>query len=80
MTTISFKIPDDLAARLDLAARERRTSRSVLFREALEEKLDEIANTKAPSLFERSADLCGSGESGIGDLASHPRHLDGCGT
>lgn len=80
MVTISFKVPDELASRLDHMARSRRTSRSELFREALEEKLEAAAGEAPPSLFERSSDLCGAGSSGIGDLASDPRHLEGFGS
>ncbi len=79
VTTISLKIPDELVSRLDVLARARETSRSALFREALEEKLQTAARKSPPSLYERSADLCGSGASGAGDLASNPRHLDGFG-
>ena len=80
MTTISLKIPDDLISRLDAVARAGRTSRSALFREALEEKLHAVGWKSPPSLYERSADLCGSGASGVGDLASNPRHLEGFGS
>lgn len=80
MVTISLKIPDELVSRLDSIARSRKTSRSALFREALEEKLEASAGGALPSLFERSADLCGSGSSGIGDLASNPCHLEGFGS
>ncbi len=79
MTTISLKIPDDLASRMDAVARARQTSRSALFREALEEKLRATARKSPPSLHARSADLCGAGESGLGDLASNPKHLEGFG-
>ncbi|MEO5912717.1 MAG: ribbon-helix-helix domain-containing protein [Luteolibacter sp.] len=80
MTTVSLKIPDEWVSRLDAVARARQTSRSALFREALEEKLQEVALKTSPSLYERSADLCGSGESGLGDLASNSKHLDGFGS
>lgn len=80
MITISLKIPNELVSRLDRIARSRQTSRSALFREALEEKLEAAAAQTPPSLFEQSSDLCGSGNSGIGDLASHPRHLEGFGS
>jgi Arc/MetJ-type ribon-helix-helix transcriptional regulator len=80
MTTISLKIPEELIARMDALAHANRTSRSALLREALEEKLMQSARKTPPSLFERSADLCGKGSSGLGDLASHPRHLEGFGS
>ena len=80
MTTISIKIPDDLASRLDAVARAENTSRSALFRQALTDKLKNSARRTKPSLYELSADLCGSGESGVGDLASNPKHLKGFGS
>jgi hypothetical protein len=79
MTTISLKIPDELVARMDAVARAKRTNRSALLREALEEKLKTVDRKTPPSLFDRSADLCGKGCSGLGDLASNPKHLEGFG-
>lgn len=79
MITISLKVPDELVARMDAVARSKRTSRSALMRAALEQELKAAARKTPPSLFERSADLCGKGCSGLGDLASHPKYLDGFG-
>ena len=80
MTTISIKVPDELASRLEATAKAKHVSRSALLREALEEKLEAIQEAGTPSLLDRCGDLCGSGESGIGDLASNPRHLEGFGS
>ncbi|MEY3896230.1 MAG: hypothetical protein RLZZ214_1750 [Verrucomicrobiota bacterium] len=80
MTTISLKIPDELLARMDAVASAKRTSRSALLREALEEKLEVVASKSSPSLYDRSADLCGKDHSGVGDLASNPKHLEGFGS
>jgi hypothetical protein len=80
MITISVKVPDDLAARMDAVARASRTNRSALPREALEGKLKAAARKTPPSLFERGADLCGKGCGGPGDLASNPKHPEGCGS
>ncbi len=80
MTTISLKVPDELVARMDAVARATRTNRSALLREALEEKLKAVDSKTPPSLFDRSADLCGKGSSGLGDLASNPKHLEGFGS
>ena len=80
MTTISLKIPEELVSRVDALALAKRTSRSALLREALEEKLKAAARKAPPSLYEQSADLCGMGNSGLGDLASNPKHLDGFGS
>lgn len=75
MSTISIEIPSDLVRRLDEIARAKQISRSSLVREALEEML-ELRTLEAPrSLFQQSADLCGAGCSGLGDLASNSRHL-----
>lgn len=79
MTTISLKIPDELVSRMDAVARSKRTSRSALLREALEEKLRALDRKSPPSLFDQSSDLCGMADSGIGDLASNPSHLEGFG-
>ena len=80
MTTISLKVPDELVSRMDAMARAKQTSRSAFLREALEEKL-KAADRKAPlSLYDQSADLCGMGSSGIGDLASNSKHMDGFGS
>lgn len=80
VTTISLKVPDELMSRMDAMARAKKTSRSALLREALEEKL-KVEARKAPlSLYEQSADLCGMGSSGLGDLASNPNHMDGFGS
>lgn len=80
MITISLKVPDELVARMDAVARATKTNRSALLREALEEKLTAAARNILPSLFERSADLCGKGCSGLGDLASNSSHLEGFGS
>lgn len=80
MTTISLKIPDELVSRMDAMARAKQTSRSALLREALEEKLKAAARKTPLSLYEQSADLCGMWSSGVGDLASNPKHMDGFGS
>lgn len=80
MTTIPLKVPDELVSRMDAMARAKKTSRSALLREALEEKLKESARKAPLNLYEQSADLCGMGSSGLGNLASNSRHLDGFGS
>jgi predicted transcriptional regulator len=75
MTTISLKVPDELVSRMDAIARTKHTSRSALLRDALEEKLQAAASNIPLSLYEQSADLCGMGSSGFGDLASNPGHM-----
>lgn len=79
MTTISLRLPDELAAEVEKAAGAQRKSRSQFFREAVVQKLASSGRRKKPSLFDLTSDLCGKGESGIGDLSSHPKHLEGYG-
>lgn len=79
MTTISLDLPDELLCRIDAIARAKQISRAALLREALEEMLEEPNHKSPRSLFEQSADLCGTGCSGLGDLASNSRHLAGFG-
>lgn len=79
MITISLKVSEELVSRMDAVARVRKTSRSALLREALEEKLKSASRKSSLSLFDQSADLCGRGNSGLGDLASNPKHLEGFG-
>lgn len=80
MTTLSFKIPDDLAKRFEALAEARQTTRSELFREALIEKIADGEKGNTPSLLERAGDLCGAGRSGLKDLSTNPTHLDGFGS
>ncbi len=80
MITISLKIPEELVARMDAVACAKRTSRSALLREALEEKLEVIASKSPPSLYDQSSDLCGKKSSGLEDLASNPKYLEGFGS
>lgn len=81
MTTISLKLPDDLAAALDEAARAKHVSRSEFFRAALTQAIEGGSEKKrGRSLFDRSRDLCGAGDSGMGDLSSNPKHLEGFGS
>ena len=80
MTTLSLKIPDELAKRLDALAEKQHRTRSELIREAIAARIDAEATSTTPSLLEQASDLCGSGKSGMGDLASNPDHLSGFGS
>lgn len=76
MTTISLKLPDALAARLDALARRRRVSRSELVREAVTALVE--GSRAEPSVDDLAGDLVGSLE-GPGDLATNERHMRGFG-
>ncbi len=78
MTTITCKLPDTLAAQLDRAAREQRSSKSAILREALEQQL-QGRRKPVVSAFDLVKQLCGSIEGGPTDLATNPKHLSGFG-
>lgn len=79
MPTISLKLPEVLAARLEAEARSRQKSKSAIIREYLEQGLNGVQGDKRPSFYERARDLCGAGHSGVSDLATNPQHMEGFG-
>jgi predicted transcriptional regulator len=73
MTSLTIKLPTDLKNRVEHEARLAGKSVSAVVRDAL---LARSAPAAAESsLFERTRDLCGAGDSGVADLATHTRHL-----
>jgi len=79
MTTISLKLPEALVARLEAEARSRQKSKSAIIRDYLEQGLNGVQRGKRPSFYERVQDLCGVGHSGVPDLATNPKHMEGIG-
>ncbi len=78
MKTLSLKVPDDLDARLAAAARERRTTKSTLVRDALREALARRCRSGRTSCLARASDLAGC-VSGPADLSVNKRRLAGYG-
>jgi predicted DNA-binding protein len=78
MTTITCKLPDDLAAQLNAAAREERRPKSAILREALEQRL-QGSRKPVVSAFDLVKPLRGSIKEGPADLATNPEHLNGFG-
>ena len=78
MTTISLKLPETLARRLEAQAQARKVTRSELVRECLERVLVKGERGTEATFHELARDLCGSFR-GPCDLASNPKHLDGLG-
>jgi hypothetical protein len=76
MTTLSLSLPDKLVARLDDAAKARKKTRKAFVREVLVKSIPSTPASKAPSLLERTRNLCGVGDSGMRDLSSNPAHLN----
>jgi predicted transcriptional regulator len=77
MPTLTLKLPTDTAARLERMAARRRTTKSALMREALEDKLRSSA--AEPSVYDLMKASAGSIDSGVGDLGHNPRYLKGFG-
>jgi hypothetical protein len=79
MITFSLKLPETLVARLEAEARGRQKSKSSIIREYLEQGLNGARRGKRPSFYDLTQDLCGAGHSGVPDLATNPKHLEGFG-
>ena len=77
MTTITCKIPDEVSARLEAVARQRRVPKSQIVREALTASFRKRKPTV--SAFDLIKDACGIIKGGPKDYASHSRHLRGFG-
>ncbi len=78
MITISLKLPQDLAIRLEDRARADQKPKSALVREFIERGLSD-ASGRPTSFHDLAKARCGKGRSGVRDLATHKRHLDGYG-
>lgn len=79
MNTITCKIPEALDEQLEAAATARKTSKSHLVRECLEQNLPRKNSQRGLSLYDKMKDACGTVKSGLRDLASNPRRLKGFG-
>ena len=72
MQTLTLKVPDDLADRLNRRARDLNRSKSEIVRQALVAQLN--SEKRFESLLDRAGDLVGKYASGRKD-SSHKRHL-----
>jgi predicted DNA-binding protein len=79
MTTITCKVPEKLAARLDAMARSERRSKSSLVREALEARVKTKRRPGSVAAFDLVKHLCGSLKGGSSDLVTNPEHMKGFG-
>ena len=87
MTTKTVKLPSPLAMKLAAEARTRRVSESKIICESLQEHLK--SNRRSPKSSRRKKKPATFGEiasrwagtlgSGVNDLASNPKHMDGYG-
>ncbi len=74
MRTLTVKIPETLDATITAVAKRRRTTRSVVVREALSTVIDAEEVTMAELIGGLAG--CIDGEA---DLSTHPRHMAGFG-
>ena len=82
MSTLTIELPDDLAARLEAASAQTHVPPAQLVRAALEKALPAPAPDwpmGGPSLYERMRDFIGCIDSGVTDLATNPKYLEGFG-
>jgi predicted transcriptional regulator len=79
MKTLSIKVPEALAERIDQAAVAAERSRSEMIREAIEQFLIRRDDPSAGSFAAQAADLAGCLR-GPEDLSFEPQHLDGYGS
>ena len=74
MKTLSLKVPETLDRKLSARARTRRTTKSALIREALEDFLGSGSPLPKGSALELAGDLVGSLE-GPGDLSTNKEYF-----
>ena len=82
MSTLTIELPDDLAARLLAASAQAHVPPAQLVRATLEKTLPvptPEASAGQPSLHERMKDFIGCIDSGVTDLATNPKHMEGFG-
>lgn len=80
MKTVTVKFPDELAVRLEKRAVRLGTTKSALIRESVEKAMAGGDGDEAdPSFFDLVKGDLGCVDSGIGDLSTNPRHMEGFG-
>ena len=77
MKTVTVKLPLEIDAALEAVSARRRVSKSTVLREALEKEL--ARERSKPTVFDLIQDSIGCIESGVSDLATNPRHMEGYG-
>jgi predicted transcriptional regulator len=78
MKTLSLKLPDEVDARISAIARQRRSNKSEVVRNALDAYLAKETTPQKGSALDLAGDLVGSLE-GPGDLSHHDEHMRGYG-
>ncbi|MEX2580844.1 MAG: CopG family transcriptional regulator [Verrucomicrobiales bacterium] len=80
MKTMTLKLSDEVAARLEKRAKRLGVSKSAIVRESIERELrEQTAVEEEPTAYDLMKDGCGCVDSGVADLATNPKHLEGFG-
>lgn len=78
MKSFAVKLPDDLLAKIQHAAKEKGETKSAVLREALEEYFSREKNHDTGSCLDLARDLAGSVQ-GPPDLSTNSAHMDSYG-
>lgn len=80
MSTLTIELPDDLAARLAAASAQTHVPPAQLVRTVLEKALPAAGfPVEGPSAYDLMKDGFGCVSSGVRDLATNPKHMEGFG-
>jgi hypothetical protein len=82
MSTLTLELPEALFTRLQAASAARHIPPAQLACETLDKALPQAAagtGDEAPSAYDMMKEGFGCVDSGVNDLATHPRHMEGFG-
>ena len=82
VSTLTIELPDDLAARLEAASAQAHVPPGQLVRATLEKALPALppdAPADGPSAYDLMKDGFGCVSSGVPDLATNPKYMEGFG-
>ncbi len=81
MKTMTVKLPDELAVRLEKRAKRLGVSKSAVVRRSIEAtfRTAERAVEEEPSAYDLMKGGFGCVSSGVGDLSTNPKHMEGFG-
>jgi predicted transcriptional regulator len=77
VTTLTLKVPREMAAKLEAVAAQKHVAKSKYVRDLLSRALKK--EKAEPSLYDLMKDGIGCISSGKGDLATNPKHMKGYG-
>lgn len=79
MTTLTLKVPVELAAKLNRVSAARRVSKSRIIREALEKSLHGTEKNKPVSVYDLMKHGCGIVKGGPADRSTNKKYMAGYG-